>query len=202
MEFNEKLQALRKQKGLTQEELAQRLFVSRTAVSKWESGRGYPNIDSLKAISGFFSVTIDELLSGEEVLTIAEEDHRQKGRRLRDRTFGLLDCSVVLFFFLPVFGQRADGVIQSVPLAALSHVQPYLKAAYFAVVIAMAALGIATLALQNCRSDFWTRNKSRISLVVNAAGVLLWIISRQSYAAALFFIFLLIKAMTRSVSPM
>ncbi len=51
MEFNEKLQELRKQKGLTQEELAKVLYVSRTAISKWESGRGYPNIDSLKAIS-------------------------------------------------------------------------------------------------------------------------------------------------------
>ena len=51
MEFNEKLQELRKQRGLTQEELAEFLFVSRTAVSKWESGRGYPSIDSLKEIS-------------------------------------------------------------------------------------------------------------------------------------------------------
>ena len=72
MEFNEKLQELRKQKGFTQEELAEVLFVSRTAVSKWESGRGYPNIDSLKAISKFYGVTIDILLSGDELLTIAE----------------------------------------------------------------------------------------------------------------------------------
>ena len=61
MEFNEKLQQLRKRRDLTQEELADQLYVSRTAVSKWESGRGYPNIDSLKAISKYFSVTIDEL---------------------------------------------------------------------------------------------------------------------------------------------
>ena len=54
MEFQEKLQQLRKQKGLTQQELADQLYVSRTAVSKWESGRGYPNIDSLKAIAAFF----------------------------------------------------------------------------------------------------------------------------------------------------
>ena len=53
MEFNEKLQELRKGKGLTQEELAERLFVSRTAVSKWESGRGYPSIDSLRELSRF-----------------------------------------------------------------------------------------------------------------------------------------------------
>ena len=42
MEFYEKLQALRREKGLTQEQLARQLYVSRTAVSKWESGRGYP----------------------------------------------------------------------------------------------------------------------------------------------------------------
>ena len=83
MEFNEKLQALRKQKGLTQEELAEKLYISRTAVSKWESGRGYPNIDSLKAISKLFGITIDELLSGEQVLTIAEEDTRQKEKQIR-----------------------------------------------------------------------------------------------------------------------
>ena len=60
MELNEKLQELRKKKGLTQEELAQALYVSRTAISKWESGRGYPNLDSLRGISKFFGVTVDE----------------------------------------------------------------------------------------------------------------------------------------------
>ena len=76
--FGTKLNTLRKQKGLTQEALAEALYVSRTAVSKWESGRGYPNLDSLKSISKLFSVSIDELLSGEEALTIAEEDNKQK----------------------------------------------------------------------------------------------------------------------------
>ena len=70
MELGEKLQELRKQRGLTQEELAAALFVSRTAISKWESGRGYPSIDSLRAISRFFSVSIDNLLSTDEVLAI------------------------------------------------------------------------------------------------------------------------------------
>ena len=68
MELHEKLQALRRQRGYTQEELSRRLYVSRTAVSKWESGRGIPGIDSLKAISQVFGVSIDSLLSGEELL--------------------------------------------------------------------------------------------------------------------------------------
>lgn len=76
MEFNEKLQQLRTGKNLTQEQLAEQLYVSRTAISKWESGKGYPNIESLKCISKFFSVTIDELLSGEELITLAETENR------------------------------------------------------------------------------------------------------------------------------
>ena len=71
MEFNEKLQELRKGKKLTQEELAQDLFVSRTAISKWESGRGYPSIDSLKEISRYFSVSIDELICPQEIISAA-----------------------------------------------------------------------------------------------------------------------------------
>ena len=75
MEFHEKLQELRKKRGLTQEELAEALYVSRTAISKWESGRGYPSIDSLKEISSYFSVTIDDLLSSEKLLFIAEKEN-------------------------------------------------------------------------------------------------------------------------------
>lgn len=74
MEFYEKLQELRKSCRLTQDELAELLYVSRTAISKWESGRGYPSIDSLKAISAYFSVSLDNLLSGEAILTIAEKE--------------------------------------------------------------------------------------------------------------------------------
>ena len=97
MEFHEKLQELRKSRGLTQEELAEELYVSRTAISKWESGRGYPSIDSLKEISNYFSVTIDELLSSEKLLSIAEKENKTNLRSMCDLLFGLLDVfSLVL----------------------------------------------------------------------------------------------------------
>ena len=76
MEFNEKLQKLRKDQSLTQEELAEKLFVSRTAISKWESGRGYPGIDSLKVIAKYFHITIDELIGNEEIISLAEQSRR------------------------------------------------------------------------------------------------------------------------------
>ena len=195
MEFNEKLQELRKQKGLTQEELAEILFVSRTAVSKWESGRGMPSIESLKAISKFFAVTLDDLLSSEELLVIAEDDHKQKEMHIRDMIYGLLDCSMALLFLLPFFGQKANGAIQEVSLLALTEIQLYLKVLYLVIVIGMTALGVLTLALRNSNCAFWIQNKSKVSLLANAIGVFLFIISQQPYAAVFVFAFLIIKAL-------
>ena len=195
MEFNEKLQELRKQKGLTQEELAEILFVSRTAVSKWESGRGMPSIESLKAISKFFAVTLDDLLSSEELLVIAEDDHKQKEMHIRDMIYGLLDCSIALLFLLPFFGQKANGVIQEVSLLALTEIQLYLKILYLVIVLGMTVLGILTLVLRNCNCAFWIQNKSKVSLLFNAIGVFLFIMSQQPYAAVFVFSFLIIKAL-------
>lgn len=190
MEFHEKLQELRKRKGLTQEALAERLYVSRAAISKWESGRGYPNIDSLKAIAQFHSVTIDELLSGEEVLTIAEETHRQQDAGFRRSVFGLLDCSAVLLWFVPLFGQTAGGAVEAVSLLGLTHVSPYMYAAYLAAAVGMLLSGILTLVL---KIPVWESNSHLASLLVNGAGLLLWILSPQPYAAAYLFVVLAVK---------
>ena len=193
MEFNEKLQELRKQKGLTQEELAEELFVSRTAVSKWESGRGYPNIESLKAIAKFFTVTIDELLSGDELLTISEEENRLKEKHLRNIVFSLLDISVLMLGLLPFFGQKSAGVIQSVSLLSLTETELYLKISYYAAVTGIALFGIVTLTLQNYEKNFLIKNKEKLSLVLNTTGVLLFVISQQPYAATFLLVFLIVK---------
>lgn len=62
MEFHEKLQELRKSRGLTQEELAEALFVSRTAISKWESGASDPSTSNLLTLAKLFNTTAEELL--------------------------------------------------------------------------------------------------------------------------------------------
>lgn len=195
MEFHEKLQELRKNRGLTQEELAEALYVSRTAISKWESGRGMPSIESLKAISKFFAVTLDDLLSSEELLVIAEDDHKQKEMHIRDLIYGLLDCSMALLFVLPFFGQKVNGAIQEVSLLALTEIQVYLKILYLVTIVGMTAFGILTLVLRSCNGERWVKYKSKVSLSVNAIGVFLFIISQQPYAAVFFFAFLIIKAL-------
>lgn len=193
MEFHEKLQELRKQKGLTQEELASALFVSRAAVSKWESGRGYPNIESLKAVAKFYRVTVDELLSGEELMTLAEERCREMQKRYQDLVFGLLDASTAVFFLLPLLRENTQGHLRAVSLPVLSGISPWLKICYIVCVAAMSAWGILTLALQGCQNPLWQKVKTFISLIGGGGAVLLFTLSMQPYGAALLFIFLAIK---------
>ena len=193
MEFNEKLQELRKKKGLTQEGLAQALYVSRTAVSKWESGKGYPGIDSLKAIASFFDVTVDSLLSSENLLDLAQKEGNRRERLYRNIIFGLLDCAVGMFFFLPLFAYEKGGIPTAVSLLRLDGIAPYMKGLFVAVVVAIVVWGVLTLALQNVSHPAIEGLKSKISLALNSLGILLFILSPQPYAAAFLFVFLAIK---------
>ena len=194
MEFNEKLQELRKRKGLTQEELAEALYVSRTAISKWESGRGFPSIDSLKSIAAFYGVTVDELLSGDQLLTIAENDQKQRQMHALDLVFGLLDCCTALLLVMPLFGQLSEGIIKNVSLLALTQKPPYLLILYYVFVIAMPVFGVLMLALQNSTAGRWIRCKYILSLALGICGVILFVMSQQTYVAVFIFSLLVIKA--------
>lgn len=73
MTFAEKLKELRKQKGISQEQLAEKIYVSRQAITKWESGNGLPDIENLIAISSLFNESLDSLLSEEKSLITKNE---------------------------------------------------------------------------------------------------------------------------------
>jgi len=194
LELNEKLQELRKQKGLTQEELAEILFVSRTTISKWESGRGYPNIDSLKAVAEFFNVTIDELLSSKELLSIAQKDSAIKIQQIRDLVFGLLDLTFLLIIFIPLFGQEDGDFIRQVSLLALEGIPIYIKAIYFVIILFTTVFGILLLTLQNWDNDIWIKSKSKISVLLSILSVLIFIATLEPYIATFSFVLLLTKA--------
>lgn len=191
MEFNEKLRMLRKQKGLTQEELAKALFVSRAAVSKWESGRGYPSIDMLKQMASLFSVSLDELLSCEEKII-----SRIEREAFYDLIFGALDFCTLSLLFLPIFAQRLGNTISEVPLIELTTISPWLKIIYFVVILAMVVFGVLTFALQHSSANFWLRSKRILSVSLNVLGTLLFISSLQSYVAVFLFVLLAIKVLT------
>jgi transcriptional regulator with XRE-family HTH domain len=74
MNFSEKFQLIRKNKGMTQEELAEKLDISRQAVAKWESGQAYPDISNLIQISNLFNVTVDYLVRDQECMVNCAAD--------------------------------------------------------------------------------------------------------------------------------
>ncbi|MCQ4637296.1 helix-turn-helix domain-containing protein [Anaerovorax odorimutans] len=73
MTFAEKLKKLRTKNEYSQEQLADMLNVSRQAITKWETGKGMPDIENLKAIADLFDVTLDSLVREEEELETTDE---------------------------------------------------------------------------------------------------------------------------------
>ncbi len=195
MEFNEKLQELRKNKGLTQEELAEKLYVSRTAVSKWESGRGYPNIESLKEISTFFSVSIDELLSSQKLLFIAEKENKSNIKNICEKLFSVVDLLSVLLIILPLYPNTVDGFIYSVNLLNYVETSEFNKVVYWCGFLFFIVLGIVKLVLIKMKKEKVNKSITVISVSLNILIVLLFALTREVYALILVFLFLIIKCL-------
>ena len=101
MNVSEKILQLRKAKGFTQEELAEKLNVSRQSVSKWESGQSVPELEKLVALSGIFEVTTDHLLKPSELdelsiktemLEKQQQELARESKKRKEKQFCVLSC--------------------------------------------------------------------------------------------------------------
>ena len=182
MEFNEKLQKLRTNENLTQEELAEKLYVSRTAISKWESGRGYPSIDSLKAIAKYFHVTIDELIGGEEIVTLAEQDIKESNKQYTTLLCGILDCLMVLLLLLPVFGNGGTETVTSVSMMGMTGMSAWLKAAFIVVTGLTATNGFCAVIISSFDKPIWDKHRMVTGMALSVIATMLFILARQPYA--------------------
>ena len=192
MEFSEKLQELRKSREMTQEELAEALFVSRTAISKWESGRGYPSIDSLKEISRFFSVTIDDLICSDEMITVAENEKKELAHKYISLICNALDILLAILLFIPAFG-NGPGSPETVSLFDLTGISPWGKIIFIAVIVVSVLNGICGVILANFNKMVWNRHRLVTGMVLSILAVLVFIAARQPYAGIVCFAFLVIK---------
>ena len=193
MEFNEKLHELRKSKGMTQEELADALYVSRTAVSKWESGRGYPNIESLKEISKYFSVSIDELLSGDKLISIAEKENKDNIKSMCDLLFGIVDLFSVILIILPLYPDIVEGFIYSVNLLSYTQATEFNIIVYWVMFISLFCTGVLKLVLTKICIRKGNEAVTGISIVLNIVIVITLALTRQVYAVIVAFLLLVVK---------
>ena len=191
MEFSEKLQELRKSKGLTQEELAEALYVSRTAISKWESGRGYPSIDSLREISQYFSVSIDDLLSGEKLLSLAERENKSNIRSMCDLLLGIVDLFSLMLIILPLYPHSADGHVYSVNLLEYGQAR---SGVYWFLFAGLMMLGATKLLLTKYRPGGSVKIVTDISFVLHILTVVFLALTREAYGVTIAFLLLVVKA--------
>lgn len=190
MELAEKIQKLRKEQGLTQEQFAERLFVSRTAVSKWETGRGTPSIESLQMIAKLGGTTLDALLRVEDVLTVAENENKERIGRFASVLDGILNVAAMMGLLLPLYKAESNGLFYAVPLYQF---QGRFAACYWALPLAMAICGVIQLAVRKREGETQKNHWIIGGTAVNIGAVFLLILSGQPYPAALFFGLLLLK---------
>ena len=193
MEFNEKLQELRKNRGMTQEDLAEVLYVSRTAISKWELGRGYPSIDSLKDISKFFSVSIDDLLSGEKLLTLAEKENKSNIRNMCDLLFGIVDLCYFILIILPLYPNTIDGFVYSVNLLNYTQTTGLNKTICWVVFSLLVIIGAVKVILLRVKAEKCSKIFMEISIVISILTVIFLAVTREVYAVVIVFLLLIIK---------
>ena len=193
MEFHEKLQELRKSRGLTQEELAEALFVSRTAISKWESGRGYPSIDSLKEISSYFSVSIDDLLSGEQLISIAEKENKSNLNSVCDMLLGFVDLFSLMLIFLPFYPKPVKGYIYSVNRFGYVGNNTFIIKIYWALFASLTIIGIVKILMVCFKVEQGKKIITSLSVGLSIIAVLFLAMAREPYAITVMFLLLLIK---------
>lgn len=193
MEFKEKIQNLRNKHNLTQEQLSEKLYVSRTAISKWESGKGYPNIDTLKDISKLFNVTIDDLLSSEEIINIAEEEQKINSKKTNNFIYGLLDIISILFIFLPIYANKVNDFIYSVPLINSNGTSVTIKILYMILLSILSLIGIIEIILNFIDNSKIQKVINKLSLHFQVISILIFAFSRQAYLTNIVFVLLIIK---------
>ena len=133
MKFGDKLIALRKKKGLSQEELAEKLSVSRQSVSKWESNNTYPETDKIVQICNIFECTMDDLIN--DNITDIESIERKSKNNINVMVDSFLDFITKTINMIKHFdaGQLTDGTLYTLGLE---------RADYLAVIVGCLIVGI------------------------------------------------------------
>ena len=190
MELSKKIKQIRNDNKLTQEQFAEKMLVSRTAVSKWENGTCYPSIDSLKYMSQTFNISLDKLLSSEEILEIAKTENQSNISKYNGLLFCLLDIVRIIFIFLPLYSYKTNDFVYSVSLFNSNDLGSILKIIFMLIYIMFLILGIIEL-IFNYKGNNGLINK--ISLFLDVISIFILLFTKQTYVIALMFLIFIIK---------
>lgn len=144
MELREKLYSLRKKSGLSQEQLAEQLNVSRQAISKWEAGQSIPESDKLLSISNYFNVSLDYLMKEDETQdAISDKEQTNTSLQTGNRTrwlLGVVICiggivCLILWGLLSLFNPSASNQISESSMISIDGNGVFLILCIVAIVV-------------------------------------------------------------------
>ena len=190
MELSKKIKKIRNDNKLTQEQFAEKMLVSRTAVSKWEIGACYPSIDSLKYMAKMFNVSLDKLLSSEEILEIVKIENQNNISKYNGLLFCLLDIVRIIFIFLPLYSYKTNDFVYSVSLFNSNDLGLLLKIVFMLIYIMFLVLGIIEL-IFNYKGN--NRLINKISMLLDGISIFVLLFTKQPYVIALMFVIFIIK---------
>jgi len=196
MALNDRLKYLRKKANYTQQELADKLFVTRAAISKWETGKGNPNIESLKEISELFNISINDLLSSEELILIATDSTADKKRFLSIFGYSIFDLFSFILMFLPLFSIRVGDVFKAVNLFNHSIDSVIIIVIYYVVFITLGIFSLSELII-----GYFGLLKGKLKYVLilsslfSVFSLFVFIITNEPYISFFITIFLILKTL-------
>lgn len=190
MGLSGKIKKIRNDNKLTQEQFAEKMLVSRTAVSKWENGTCYPSIDSLKYMSEVFNISLDELMSNEEMLDIVKTEKYSNASKYNGLLFCILDMIRIIFVFLPLYSFKTNNFIYSVSLFKSNDLGVFLKFILMNMFIMFFILGIIELCLNRRKCN---NVLNKISLLFDIVSIFIILFINQPYLVALMFFVFVVK---------
>ena len=138
------------------------------------AGRGYPSIDSLKEISTFFSVTIDELLSGEKLLSIAEKENKSNMHNLCSILIGAIDLFHFLLIVLPLYPKSIKEYIASVNLFGYTETSAFNRIVYWVLFFLLMLIGAAEIIVTQLKIEKVYKLVIAFSMLLGIAACLLY----------------------------
>ena len=189
MEVNKKIQKLRKENNLTQDQLAERLGVSKIYVARIENGKILPSVKDIKNIARILDVNVSDLTSFDDLIFAAESDNYNKLDRKTTLFFAILDILSISFIFMPFYvkNNNAMTLIELKPLSSLLYI------AYLVLLIVSFIVGVLEIIFSANNKKNKLKNVKLISVVVYTLSILIFALSKQSYITAFLFLFLMIK---------
>lgn len=198
MEFSDKLKELRKSKGITQEELANSVFVSRSVIAKYESGNALPTRENAEKLAVYFGVKLSYLIDEEEQvkMTLAEIKTRKIISYIISTIGIIINSFYLIICFIPIFSkliyiypipEGADRPMtrydhNSIISATLSHNNPLGIITFALCIIDLILFIIFLIATKHKKISLVLEFLSIITLIINIFLIILTFIFSASYA--------------------